>query len=222
MIGPALGVSGHPSRPTIHIVVNRKLILASKPDVVRHVEQSRRDFERETQSRRRMLKAINASMEGQLAASPDPLLEAINRQWDRLAVYHLLGRHRQPPSRPPLRPVQPVGTDPRDWRVRHWQLDRSLRPVSNIHNAAAALRESPLLSGVIALDERQNTIVLREPLPFACSERFDFEMRRLRDTDLTSLLEYLQAIGLSKLSLDDCRAAVRLIARENAWWPPDE
>ncbi|MBY3255688.1 hypothetical protein HFO09_08290 [Rhizobium laguerreae] len=219
MIGAALGVSGYPSRRSIHIVVNRKLVVDSlKPAIVRRIEQSKRDFERETQSRRRMLQAIHALIERRLAEPSDELVEAVERQWKRLAVYHLLGRHRQPPSRPPLRLVQPVPDDPRDWRAYHWQLDRSRLPVSNVRNAVAALRESPMLSGIVALDQRQNAIMLKAPLPFAHWETFDFEMRRFKEQDLTALREYLQHIGLSTLSRDDCLAAVRLAASENAWW----
>lgn len=163
MIDTALGTSAYSGRPPIHIVVNRKIILASrKPDIVRRIEQSKRDFERETQSRRRMLQAIHARIERRLAEPRDDLQEAIERQWVRVAVYHQMSGNRLQPLKSPSRLVQPVPADPQDWRARHWQLDRSRRPISNLRNAVAALCESPMLFGIIALDERQNAIVLKD------------------------------------------------------------
>ncbi|EJL53930.1 hypothetical protein PMI09_02795 [Rhizobium sp. CF122] len=51
--------------------------------LIRHIEQSRRDFEREIQSRRKLLATYQKDME-QRAEPPDPLLEDIERQWQRL------------------------------------------------------------------------------------------------------------------------------------------
>lgn len=54
------------------------------PSVVRLIEQSRRDFQREVQSRRRLLAVIHEEME-QRAQPPDALLEGIEQQ--ELRVY---------------------------------------------------------------------------------------------------------------------------------------
>ncbi|MGO6879411.1 hypothetical protein ACCS44_11070 [Rhizobium ruizarguesonis] len=203
---------------------DRQRIVSRVPATIRRIDQSRRDFERETQSRRRLLQLINADIEYRLARLPDLMMKAIEQQWQRLSAYHreANNRYQRRFRKPPPRTVTPVAADPGDWRAYHWQLDSGHRPLSNIHNAVAALRESPTLSGIIALDESQNRILLRGPLPLARWETFNFEMRRLKDTDLTGLLEYLQSIGLATLSRDDCVAAVRLVARENAWWPDNE
>lgn len=201
--------------------VNGQQRVSNASAILRQVEQSSRDFRRETDTRRRLLQGFHEVLERQVQA---PEIEPIVQQLVRLAVYHqqVSRRYQQRFRKPPLRTVQPVAADPGDWRAYHWQLDNNLRPVSNLHNAVAALRESPMLSGLVALDLSQNAIMLKGPLPLAHWETFDFEMRRPKEADLSGLLEYLQSIGLVSLSRDDCLAAVRLIAAENAWRPADE
>jgi len=186
------------------------------------IDADRRAFNRETLSRRRLLQSIHEDIEAHIEP-PDPLTADIQRQWQRLYAYNaeVRLRYQRRFKRPPPRTVRPVPADPDDWRAYHWQLDASNHPISNVHNAAAALRESPALSGLVALDKGQRAVVLKGPLPFAFWEALDFEMRRMKDEDLSGLLEYLQAIGLATLTREDCLAAVRLIARENAWWPAD-
>jgi len=191
--------------------------------LLQQIEQSRRDFERETQSRRRLLQDILEEME-KGRRELDPLIDDIERQWCQLNIhyYEVSRRYQRRFKKPPRRTVPPVPVDPHDWRAYHWQLDENHKPISNLHNATAALREAPELSGILALDQSQNAIVLKGPLPFAHWESLDFEMRRLKDADLSALLEYLHKIGLALLSREDCLAAVRLIAAENAWRPADE
>lgn len=141
----------------------------------------------------------------------------IRYQWFRLSQYHqdVRARYFRRFGKHHKRLVEPVRPDRNDWRSWLWQFGPDNRPISNIHNAAIALRESPALSGIIALDEAGKTIQLLGPLPFAHWESLNFETRRLRDDDLTGLVDYLQSIGLATLSRDEALAAVRLIAREN-------
>jgi hypothetical protein len=180
------------------------------------IAQSKRDFERETLSRRRLLSTLEPP------APADPLDEAIAAQWDRLARYHqeVQRRYTRRFKKPPPRKVAPIVINEDDWRCWHWQLDEYDRPISNLHNALASLREDPALSGIVALDLERNTIMLKAPLPFAHWDSFDdFEMRKLKDADLSGLLDYVQASGLATLTREVLLDAVRLIARENAWVP---
>ncbi len=191
-------------------------------DLIARIDESRRDFQREIQSRRRLLQSIHDEPEAQLPL--DPLMGAIEQQWQRLYAHYgeVSRRYRRRFKKPPPRTIKPLVADPDDWRAFHWQLDSNSRPISNVANAVAAMREAPELSGLIALDETTSKIMLKGPLPFAHWETFTFEMRQLKDADLTGLLEYLQIGGLATLTRDDCLAAVRMIARENAWTPGHE
>ncbi|MDX0610869.1 hypothetical protein [Sinorhizobium medicae] len=109
------------------------------------------------------------------------------------------------------------------WKEAWWRMDKDHRPLSTLENALIALREHPALSGIIGLNESDNRIYLKAPLPFDHWDfGRDFTMRRLRDDDLTGLLEFVQAGGLATLTREDCLAAVRRIARENAWRPDDD
>jgi len=143
----------------------------------------------------------------------------IRRQMWRIGVYNLAVRSRYERrfKRPIKRKVQPVEKNEDDWRSQYWRFDEADRPLSTIENALIALRESPMLAGVIALELVANKIMLKAPLPLDHFDIFHFDMRPLRDDDLTGLVEYLQHLGLASLSRDDCLAAVRRIARENAW-----
>lgn len=60
--------------------------LRSARALIEDIEQSRRDFEREKQSRRRLLQGIHGSMERRRAEQPESLLEDIERQWPRLCA----------------------------------------------------------------------------------------------------------------------------------------
>jgi two-component sensor histidine kinase len=57
-------------------------VISRVPATIRRIDQSRRDFQREIQSRRRLLAAIHEEMEH--AGPSDPFVEDIERQCQRL------------------------------------------------------------------------------------------------------------------------------------------
>lgn len=166
------------------------------------IEQSRRAFERE-QGERAFLLAIRYS-------------------WHRLSLFHhqdVRRRYGWMSKSPPPRNTKLVQLGADDWRRRHFRFDKNGRPLSDVGNALVALSEDPALSGIVGLSLDRGATVLKGPLPFAFRETFTFKMRELKQTDLTSLLEYLQWLGLCRLTRDDCLEAVRAIALENVWSP---
>lgn len=186
-------------------------------DLVAFIERSRARFEDEVDQR---AKYLTYRRETYVVDPLEPDGAAITK----LALHYreVRRRYERRFGKPRPKFVPKVKRDERDWRSTEWRLDANNRPLSTIENALKALRDWPELSGVIGLNSYSGKIYLKARLPW---DHWDvgkeFEMRRLRDDDLTGILEYLQAEGLATLTRDDCLAAVRRIARENEWRPEE-
>lgn len=113
----------------------------------------------------------------------------------------------------------------RAWeRLGNLQMSDSGKPLSNLRNTLWMLRSLPALSGIVALDEMEGAAVLLRPVPRygQLQEMSDFKPRRLTDNDVTAILEYLQAAGLTSLNATVAHLAVDLRTGECAFHPVRE
>lgn len=107
-----------------------------------------------------------------------------------------------------------------DW-LRNAQRDDKGRPIGNLVNAMLAMRQAEELSGALAYDEMLAAPVLLRALPCVAPDQLDAveEPRPVRDTDVSTIQEWLQYAGLPRLSKDTCHQAVDLSAQEHAFHP---
>jgi predicted P-loop ATPase len=105
-------------------------------------------------------------------------------------------------------------------RAAAYQLDRNGNPIPNLANALVALRMSPALMTAIGFDELERAPMVLQPLPGTRTEWAG--ARRLRDTDVSAVQEYLQHAGLPRLSKDVMHQAIALFAEERSYHPVRE
>jgi len=98
-----------------------------------------------------------------------------------------------------------------------WMLNEHGRPVSNLANAAHALRSASELRDLFSRDEmaRADMLMGRVPKSIGCFEG----VRAVRDADVTAVQEWLQKAGLASVSKDTTHQAVELRASERAYHP---
>jgi predicted P-loop ATPase len=88
-------------------------------------------------------------------------------------------------------------------------------PLPVLANALTAMRADPLLRDIVAQDE-----MLRAPILMHTLDRQKgFKPRPLTDADVTTIQEYLQHVGLARLTKDAAHQAVDLRAVECAYHP---
>jgi predicted P-loop ATPase len=79
------------------------------------------------------------------------------------------------------------------------------------------MRSEPQLRELVSYDEMQRAVILDNPLPDAFEP--DFKPRLLRDTDVSSIQEYMQKAGIKRLGKDTVHQAVDLRAQERTYHP---
>lgn len=101
------------------------------------------------------------------------------------------------------------------------RLSATGKPLSNLANVLAMLRNTTELTYLVAYDEMAREIVLTSPIPFHADldERAFHARRPLADDDATRLQEYLQAAGLTHVSKETVQNALDVLARENSFHP---
>jgi predicted P-loop ATPase len=110
----------------------------------------------------------------------------------------------------------------RAWeRLGNLQCSRSGFPLSNLRNTLTMLRGDAQLTDLLAYDEMECAAMLMRPMPrFGIeADASAFTPRRLTDDDVTGIVEYLQAAGLTSLTANVAQAAVDRRARECAFHP---
>jgi predicted P-loop ATPase len=102
-----------------------------------------------------------------------------------------------------------------DWKAAGAQLDMHEQPVPNLHNALLALRVHPALRSVLAYDE-----MLRAPMLMgSVGDHTVPAQRPLTDVDVGRIQEFLQSIGLKRVSKDTAHQAVDVRASERTFHP---
>ena len=94
--------------------------------------------------------------------------------------------------------------------------------IGNVANALLALRENPALSDCFAYDEMRRTIMLTKRVPSKPARSGDNQSpqaRPVRDTDATSLQEYLQHFGIPRIGKDTIFQAIEKHAQERGFHP---
>jgi predicted P-loop ATPase len=110
---------------------------------------------------------------------------------------------------------------PRAEWISKAQCDRQGEPRPNLYNAMLALREDARIVGLFSYDEMLRAPILSRSVPGGTMHEDNgrFQPRPVRDADVTSLQELLQASGLEKVRKDTVHQAVDLRAHENAFHP---
>jgi predicted P-loop ATPase len=109
---------------------------------------------------------------------------------------------------------------PAEW-ISRAQSDRQGEPRPNLYNAMLALREDARIVDLFSYDEMLRAPILSRPVPGGTMHEDNgrFQPRPVRDADVTSLQELLQASGLEKVGKDTVHQAVDLRAYENTFHP---
>lgn len=103
------------------------------------------------------------------------------------------------------------------------QCDNRAEPRPNLFNVMLALRLEPRLSELFGYDEMLRAPVLKSPVPgIIVDHDAVFEIRPVRDADVTALQELLQRCGIETLGKDVVHQAVDLRARERSFHPVRE
>lgn len=100
-----------------------------------------------------------------------------------------------------------------------WMLNDEGNPVSNLANALHALRQAPVMAGVLANDDMLRADMLTRPVPRAIIPAGAAGVRPIVDTDVTALQEWLQREGLRSLAKDTTHQAVARVASERTYHP---
>jgi hypothetical protein len=147
----------------------------------------------------------------------------IRYQWFRLYQHYqaVRARHLRRFGKEPKRRIISVEPQEGEWR-NLWQYEINggrQRPVSNIYNALVALRHHIQLQGIVATYEPTGKLMLRHPLPFEFWDKglVEWEDRPFLKLDATAVHEFLQSIGLVRLTAEDCASAIKKVAHENRW-----
>lgn len=98
------------------------------------------------------------------------------------------------------------------------QMTEKGEPIGNVANAMVAMREDTRLRDAFAYDEMLRAVIAVAPLP-GDEPAMEHEHRPVRDTDVSSVQEYLQLAGLPRLGKDTTHQAVDLRAVECAFHP---
>ena len=101
------------------------------------------------------------------------------------------------------------------------QTDKFGEPRPNLANAMLALRGDPAIAGLFAYDQMLRAPMLVRPIPVrATDDPVDaFELRPVRDVDVSALQEMLQLAGLEKLTKDTTHQAIDMRAAEASFHP---
>jgi predicted P-loop ATPase len=93
--------------------------------------------------------------------------------------------------------------------------------VSNLANAAIALRTAPQLTEAFCYDELQRHVIVKSPLPrpSGAEPRGASLPRPLSSEDVSQLQEWLQYLGLPKIGRETVLQAIELRAHERAFHP---
>ncbi|MFG1237181.1 virulence-associated E family protein [Xanthobacter autotrophicus DSM 597] len=96
-------------------------------------------------------------------------------------------------------------------------------PIANLANTLCALRSDWPLVDLLSFDQMAGAIMLNAPVPQAADPTAlpddDFRRREFTDTDLIALQEYLQLVGLPRVTKDTLHDAVARRAQECAFHP---
>ena len=105
--------------------------------------------------------------------------------------------------------------------MRNTLRDGQGKVLNNVANASIGLREAPELTGAFCYDEMLTTSVVMKTLPTVNPDAIEpvDEPRRVRDTDVVRVQEWLQHQGLSRLGKDTMHDAVENVAKENSFHP---
>src|SRR5436190_23845564 len=80
------------------------------------------------------------------------------------------------------------------------QIDGRAEPRANLYNAMLALREDPRIADLFAYDEMLRAAMLTSPVPGRVLHgNGEFDVRPVRDDDVSTLQEMLQRAGLEKI-----------------------
>ena len=102
--------------------------------------------------------------------------------------------------------------------LAEWITDDKGNPITNLHNVMVVLRNDAALNNALVFDEMLGIDMLMVPLSGAPNPQ-QFSPRPVDDHDITRIQEYLQCVGLDKVSKGTVRDAVELRARENPFHP---
>lgn len=144
--------------------------------------------------------AIVDILQGALKATPEPA------KWDGVA-------QRKPDSRRHcVRPwLDDCTKDDKGWVI------------ANLANTLHALRSDWPLGGLLSYDQMTGAIMLNAPVPEAYDPAAgtddDFPSREFTDTDLIALQEYLQLVGLPRVTKDTLHDSVTRRAQECTFHP---
>ena len=94
--------------------------------------------------------------------------------------------------------------------------------IANVANALLALRENPALCDCFSYDEMRRTVMLTKRIPSKPARMGDNHSpraRQIRDSDATSLQEYLQHFGIPRIGKDTIFQAIEKHAQERGFHP---
>jgi predicted P-loop ATPase len=124
-------------------------------------------------------------------------------------------------KRKPKPPPLPPGERPQ-W-FDQLRRDERGRVIPDLRNVLMALRLAPQTANALFFDEMQQDPIMRTPLPLAPGARpAPLAPRPLTDDDVTRLQEWLQHVGLPRISRDTVHQAVDALARETRIHPVRE
>jgi predicted P-loop ATPase len=104
-----------------------------------------------------------------------------------------------------------------EWQ-RDLQQDDRGTALPILANAAATLRTAPALSGMLAYDMVQRSVVMTRSLPGTRIEKV-VEKRAIRDVDVSEIQEWMQCNGIARISREVVQQACDLVAMEHAFHP---
>jgi predicted P-loop ATPase len=96
---------------------------------------------------------------------------------------------------------------------------RNKKPIANLANVMLALRRDPALLDTVAYDQMARMAMLTREMPSGGQAGALCEPRPLTDQDASALQEYLQRLGLARVSRDTVFQALEARAHERAFHP---
>lgn len=94
---------------------------------------------------------------------------------------------------------------------------RSKKPIPNLANVMLALRGDPALLDVVAFDEMATMTMLAREMPQAGEPGEPIALRPMTDQDAGALQEYLQHVGLARVSRETVFQGLEMRAHERAF-----
>ena len=92
------------------------------------------------------------------------------------------------------------------------------QPITNLANAATALRQAPELKGIVTYDLMLRQTLATRSLPGSRMEKVT-EPRPVKDTDVTAVQEWLQRHDMRRMGKETVHQAIDLVAQEHAFHP---